>query len=335
MRRRKRKIRRIKRMCTLLLFFLCIIASVIAFFKYVLKDEHLVADYEIKNYNQSLYCGELFSDDLCVASQDISLPDAPDSSRIISAGLFNLNTNETCYAYKVHDKLYPASLTKLMTALVALKTSDLSEMVTVSANADSKAFAYDEQTCGISEGDKLTLKDLLSGLLIYSGNDNAVAIAEHISGTTEEFADLMNEEAKKIMATESHFVNPNGLHNEDHYTTTYDMYLIFNECLKYDVFREIISTKSYKPDITAADGTKRELEWEQTNYYALGEAKLPSTGTIIGGKTGTTLKAGNCLILLDESDKGTPFISVIMGGFSKETLYQDMTKIIENIPDLE
>lgn len=187
LRRRRRRIRRLKRMGILLLLVLCILAVIIAFFKYILKEEHQVADYEEKTYNQSLYCGDFYSNDLCVASsQSVSIPDAPDPSRIISAGLFNLGTKETCYAYKIHDKLYPASLTKLMTALVALETSDLSETVTVSENADSKRFAYDEQTCGILKGDQLSMKDVLSGLLIYSGNDNAVAIAEHISGTEEE-----------------------------------------------------------------------------------------------------------------------------------------------------
>ena len=165
--------------------------------------------------------------------------------------------------------MYPASLTKLMTALVALDSADLSDTVTVSANADAGKFAADEQVCGIKAGDELTLGDLLYGLLLYSGNDNAVAIAEHISGSEKAFAEKMNEKAQEIMATKSHFVNSNGLHNEDHYTTAYDMYLIFNECIKNEKFLEMIQAKSYKTDddrrialSAAADGKddKRVLD---------------------------------------------------------------------------
>lgn len=83
---------------------------------------------------------------------------------------------------------------------------------------------------------------------------------------------MMNAEAKKLMATNSHFVNPSGLHDDNHYTTAYDLYLIFNECIKHDEFVKIINSSSYTAHITAADGTKRDVKWEPTNYYAKGEA---------------------------------------------------------------
>ena len=84
-----------------------------------------------------------------------------------------------------------------------------------------------------------------------------------------------------------------------------------------------------------ADGTTRQIVWEPTNYYALGEAPLPKSGEIVGGKTGTTLKAGNCLVLLDRSDAGKPYISIVMGAGTKDVLYQDMTALIEGISDNE
>lgn len=336
-RRRKKAIRRRRRMIRrmlILLAALCVAATGL-FLKMNGKAETYAAEYEASNYNKSIYRGALYSADLCVASENIDLAGTPNTGSLKAAALFDVEGKKVDYAYNIHEKMYPASLTKLMTALVALEKGNLSDTVTVSANADSGKFSYDEQTCGIKEGDTLTLEDLLSGLLIYSGNDNAVAIAEHVGGSVDAFADMMNEKAQEIMATNSHFVNPNGLHDDNHYTTAYDMYLIFNECIKYDKFIEIISADSYTAKVTGADGKTRKIKWEPTNYYALGDAALPKTGTIIGGKTGTTLKAGNCLILLDESADKKQYISIVMGATTKELLYQDMTAIIESIPASE
>ncbi len=205
-------------------------------------------------------------------------------------------------------------------------------MVTVSENASSASFGADEQVCGILAGDQLTLEDLLYGLLLQSGNDNAVAIAEHIGGSVESFADMMNAQAAKLMATNSHFVNPNGLHSEEHYTTAYDLYLIFNECIRHQEFVDIIAADSYTAHITGADGTEREMQFTPTNYYASGNAALPQGEEIIGGKTGTTDEAGSCLILLVEDESKNPYISIVMGADTKEILYNDMTAIIEAIP---
>lgn len=352
-RRRKRMIRRM----IILLILLCVAAAGAIFVKFNFKEEQLAAEYEASNYNKSIYRGALYSADLCVVTEDISgtstyeSTDTPDSAgdaqaevnpvldtaTLKSFGLFSIDDKTARLAYNVHEKMYPASLTKIMTALVALESKDvnLSDTVTVSANADSGTFAADEQVCGIKAGDKLTLEDLLYGLLLYSGNDNAVAIAEYVGGSSENFAEMMNKKAKEIMATRTHFVNANGLHNDDHYTTAYDMYLIFNECIKNEKFVEIIEADSYKVNVSNEDGSERELAWEPSNFYALGQAKLPKSGKIIGGKTGTTLKAGNCLILLVESDSQKPYISIVMGAATKDILYQDMTAMIEGISDSE
>ena len=116
-------------------------------------------------------------------------------------------------------------------------------MITVSSNMGN--LESGAVVCGLAEGDQLTLNQALHALLIKSANDAAVAIAEHIGGSVEGFADMMNEEAQAIGATNSHFVNPHGLNAENHYVTAYDMYLIFNEALKYDTVNEIISMTSY------------------------------------------------------------------------------------------
>lgn len=286
------------------------------------------ADYEAKQYNCNVQEGDLFASDLCVASGDVTLNGFDPDDKIHSAGLFDIDNNNVLCGYNMFEKLYPASTTKIMTAYLALKYGNLNDTVTVSAHASD--FNWDEVTCGLQEGDTVSLYDLLCGLLLHSGNDCATAIAEHISGSEEAFADLMNTEAAALGATGSHFVNPHGLHDENHYTTAYDLYLIFNQCIKDKRFVEIISKDSYTGTLTGADGTVRQETWKPTNYYSAGEADPPEGVIVIGGKTGTTDEAGNCLILYDQNSSGAPYISVIMGAEDRTILYDDMNSMMES-----
>ncbi len=312
---------------------LCITACAVFYIKNTESSDFLVEEYEASAYAKPLYREPaLFAEELCVASGDVAFDGAPDTADLHAAALFDVNGRKVDFAGKIHERLYPASTTKILTALVAIKNGNLSDVVTVSENASAASFNADEQVCGIMAGDQITLEDLLYGLLLHSGNDNAVAIAEHIGGSVEAFADMMNAQAQELMATNSHFSNPSGLHDEDHYTTAYDLYLIFNECIKYPEFVDIIQSDSYTAHITGADGTASEMEFFPTNYYAAGIAALPQSGTVIGGKTGTTDEAGSCLILLDEDGNKNPYISIVMGAETKDILYSDMTAIIEAIP---
>lgn len=186
----------------------------------------MVTEYETENYNQNIYQASLYAEDLCVTEGNVEMTGAPDASGLHAAALFDVNGGEVDFAYQVFDKLYPASTTKIMTALVAILYGDLSEEGTVSEAASASSFAADESVAELQQGDVLTLKDLLYGLLLCSGNDAAVAIAETVSGNVDDFVDLMNEEARKLMATQTHFENPHGLHSDNHYTTAYDLYLI-------------------------------------------------------------------------------------------------------------
>ncbi len=293
-----------------------------------------VLSYEKENYNKNMYQAELFAEDLCVAGGDVSLDGFEGDSSLHAEGLFNVTDGEVIYGQDLFTRLYPASTTKILTALVAIKNSNLDDIVTVGSAGAASSFSWDASVAGLQTGDQLTMRDLLYGLMLPSGNDSAVAIAEYVAGTEEEFMEMVNEEAQSLMATGTHFVTPNGLHDENHYTTAYDLYLIFNESIKYDEFVDIISADSYTAQITGADGTVRSVTWEPTNFYARGEAALPTGATVIGGKTGYTGEAGNCLVLLDQATDGDYYISIVMGAEDKPLLYEDMTAMIDQIPTL-
>lgn len=310
--------------------------SVGEYLSYIFGNEpSLITEYEKEHYNKKLYEDQFFAADLCVGDSDIERPDYVNSGSIASSALFSLTEKKVDYASGMHERVYPASTTKILTALTALNNGNPEDMVTVGANGAAASFASDEQVCGLKEGDQVSFKSLLAGLLLHSGNDSAVALAEHIAGSEEAFVKLMNEQAAKVMATNSHFVTASGLHDENHYTTAYDLYLIFNECLKNETFTEIIRLPSYSADITSADGTSGVQIWYPTNYYAKGEATLPETATVIGGKTGYTGEAGNCLVLWEEDNNGNPYISIVMGAETKPLLYEDMTSLINTISNTE
>lgn len=244
--------------------------------------------------------------------------------------LINNTDNETLYAENVYEKLYPASITKVMTALVTLKNADLSDTVTVSYEA-SHISEVGASLCGLKEGDKINLKDLLNIFLISSGNDAGIAIAEHVAGSEEAFAKMMNEQAKAIGATHSNFVNSHGLHDENHYTTAYDIYLIFREALKQPIFVDIIATESYKAVYSNSNGDKVEKEFATTNLYLKGNEAMPDGITVIGGKTGTTNKAGSCLVLYSKDKSEKEYISVILKSDSKASLYSQMSYLLKFI----
>ena len=329
--KRERRRRALIRLMRRILILLCLIVLAVTALKIFGNNAHKAADFEKDNYNKEYHKEELFASSLCVVNST-DTKDLPELSSLKAFGLFDINNKDARYAFQMHDKIYPASTTKILTALVALENASLDDIVQISKNACSTSFAWDEQTCGIKEGDTLTLEALLYGLLLYSGNDTAVAIAEHVGGDIETFSEMMNNKASQLMATNSHFMNPSGLYDDNHYTTAYDLYLIFNECIKHEEFVKMISADSYTAEISKADGSLNKIKWEPTNYYALGSAKCPADVTIIGGKTGTLKVAGNCLILMAEDNSGNPFISIVMGADTKDYLYQDMTALLSEIP---
>lgn len=272
---------------------------------------------------------EAFASNLCVTADDVISGTDVDMTNATAAGLFDLASGDVIYAKNVHEKLNPASLTKILTALCALKYGNLDDVLTASENVyvnESGAVKL-----GLQAGDTMTMDQALHALLLKSANDVAIMIAEHVGGSVEGFADMMNEMANSLGATNSHFVNPNGLTDPNHYTTAYDLYLICNEASKYDKFIEIIHTSSYSSVYHDKNGNEKSLELSTTNAYIKGEAFAPDNVTVIGGKTGTTNAAGSCLILYSRDNSGNPYISVILQSSDRTTLYQEMTDLLDEI----
>lgn len=250
-----------------------------------------------------------------------------DSKAGLLAGMDSL---ENIYGKNVFDRVYPASVTKIMTALIALEKADFSEKVTFTE--DMVVTEYGAKLCGFNVGDELTVEQLFYSLLIYSGNDAANALAIHIAGSIDAFSDMMNKEAKNLGCVDTHFVNPSGLHDNDHYTSAYDLYLIFNECLKYDSFIDAIRQRSYSISYKDAYGETIDNYYTTTNQYFVDAYDYPESVRVLGGKTGTTDEAGSCLILYDVDKNNQGYISVILGADDSDELYSEMNILLNKIP---
>lgn len=267
-----------------------------------------------------------FSNDLCVIGTEDSSLDNTDYQAIGGAGYFNVTTGEVKYAYHLHDKLYPASTTKILTCYIAVTTTNLDDIVTVSENAVNQA--SDSSVCELEAGDQISMRDLLYGMMLRSGNDAAVAIAEYISGDISAFATLMNDTARKLGATNSNFVNPNGLPDENHYTTVYDMYLILNKAIQNSDFLQIFTSHAYTASYTDASGLGVTKDWVSTNKYLIGEESAPDGMTVLGGKTGTTGDAGYCLVQLVADSVGNQYIIIVFKADSRWNLYLLMDEMM-------
>ncbi len=272
---------------------------------------------------------EPFSADLCVTLTDVTAGTDVDMSQATSAGLFDISSGKVIYAKNIHEKLNPASITKILTALCAIKYGNLDDVLTASENV------YIEEAgavkLGLEAGDTMTMDQALHALMLKSANDVAIMIAEHIGGSVEGFSDIMNEMANSLGATNSHFVNANGLTDPNHYTTAYDLYLICNEAVKYDKFIEIIHTASYSSVYHDKNGNEKAIDLSTTNAYLKGEAFAPDNVTVIGGKTGTTNAAGSCLILYSRDNSGNPYISIILQSTDRTVMYTEMTDLLNEI----
>lgn len=228
----------------------------------------------------------------------------------VSAILIEADTGTVIFEKNADQIMYPASTTKILTALLAITCGDLDEKVTVSKEAIT-FYEDDVTTADLREGEEMTLRDLLYGTMIKSANDAANAVAEGVSGSISAFVQLMNEAVAVYGCTNTHFMNPNGLHDDNHYTTARDMAIITREAMKNELFRQIVSTNSYTAPRT---NLVRSRTWSNSNRLM-----IPSTEEnynkyyypdAIGVKTGTTSKAGYCFVGAAERD-GVELISVL------------------------
>lgn len=206
-----------------------------------------------------------------------------------------------------------ASTTKIMTAIVVLENANLSDMVTIT----SKAAGTGGSRLGLKKNDKITVNDLLYGLLLRSGNDAAVALAIHIGGSVEGFAELMNKKAQEMGLLNSHFVVPHGLDNEGHYTTAYELAEMADYALKIEKFKEIVSSQYATIYI---NGYSRTIK--NTNQL------LGSVNGVYGVKTGFTNGAGRCLVTACKRDN-LDIITVIIGADTTKQRTSDTIKLIE------
>lgn len=270
-----------------------------------------------------------FASELCVVTNDVPAGSNLDMSNVGAAMLLDLRTSRVIYAQNVHERLHPASITKIMTALVALENGNLES--TLTATNAVKITESGAVLCGLKSGDTMTLDQALRILLVYSANDVAMLIAENIGGSVENFLEMMNQKAHDLGATNTHFANPHGLTDINHYTTAYDLYLIFKEAIKNETFNEIIHMTGYQTTYYDKNGKAKTFNKQTSNLFLKGERKAPENVTVIGGKTGTTQAAGHCLILLSRDESGSPYISVVMRSGSSDELYNKMTDLLKEI----
>lgn len=246
----------------------------------------------ISFFNICFSTEEVNQSDIIEENQDIDINQGLDLHSE-GAVLIETNSGKVLYDKNMNKRLYPASITKILTAILVIENCDLSENVVASSEAvNSIPSGY--TLAGIKAGETFTVEQLLQVTMLRSANEAATILAEHVSGSVEEFANLMNAKAKEIGCLDSNFVNANGMHDENHYSTAYDMALIQQYCMKNEEYRRISSltscslpnTELYNEEPREFKNTHAFLINEDENYYKYA----------ISGKTGYTTPAKNCLV---------------------------------------
>ena len=241
-----------------------------------------------------------------------------------AALIVETNTGKIIYEKDIYEQNYPASVTKILTAILTLENCELDDVVTVSQSAISH-IPTGYVIAPLYIGEQITIKDLLYALMLKSANDAAYVLAEHVGGSVDGFSEMMNKKAEELGCKNTHFVNPNGIHNQNHYTTAYDMYLISDYAMKNETFKEIVSTYEYTLSPTNKHPLKDRIMKNTNNFV---NPKNAYYNKIVNGiKTGTTKQAGNCLIT-DSSDNGLEFITVVLGAQTANSKFSETNKMI-------
>ena len=238
-----------------------------------------------------------------------------------AAYLLEASTGTVLYAKNMDERLYPASTTKILTCLIAVESCSMDEVITFSHDA---VFSLESgsSNIGIDPGQSMTLRECLYGILVGSANEVANAVAEHVAGSIDAFADMMNEKAKELGCTNSHFVNPHGLHNENHYTTAHDLALIARAFFQNEQLAKIGNTGSYHFEATATQPDDFYIR----NKHQLISGDITYEG-IKGGKTGYTEQARQTLVTCAERND-MRLICVILKEESPNQFY-DTVKLFD------
>lgn len=228
-----------------------------------------------------------------------------------TAIVMNAKNGDVLYHKYMYRKKYPASLTKLMTVLLTLEQCQLNEKVKFSKNA-IESIEPRSSNIGMLPGEVITVEQCLYGMMLESANEVCVAVAEHISGSSEQFAKLMTKRAKELGCKNTHFMNPHGLHDDQHYTTAYDTALILKELLKNPTFRRISGSKNFQLKKT----NKQPMRWlgnhhKMIRYGTSASYSLSPNLTITSGKTAFTTKAKTCLST-SATDGSMELICIVM-----------------------
>lgn len=242
---------------------------------------------------------------LPIQSNDIENWPAGPAISAESAILMDIDTGSILYAKNIHEKSYPASTTKLLTCLIAMEQGNLDDMVTFS---DTAVFSVpaDGSNIGMDAGESITLEQCLYGILVGSANEVANAVAEYVSGSLDEFIKLMNERAAQLGCTDSHFMNTNGLHDDNHYTSAYDLAMISSAFFQNDMLCKIGNTARYEFKATATQPDDFTIK----NKHRLITGEDPYDG-ILGGKTGYTDQARQTLVTCAEQN-GMRLVCVVI-----------------------
>lgn len=248
---------------------------------------------------------------------DLSVPEIKSASAV----LYDATNDRILYEKDANTRYFPASITKLMTALLVIEKSNLNDMVTFSESAVTNLEAG-SVTLKLAEGDQVSVRDCLYGLLLKSANEVANGLAEHVAGSVDNFSNMMNEKARALGCTNTHFANPNGLNNSNHYTTAHDMALIAKAAFQNDTLRQINNTLSYTFPATK-NAAARTISLGHKMLYP-SDARYYEG--IVGGKTGYTSLAGNTLVTCVDRN-GTRLITVILK--SRQTHYEDTKALLD------
>lgn len=264
-------------------------------------------------------------------------PKGPDKGSLSSASaiVMELSTGTVLYSKNIHKKHYPASITKIMTSLLTLENSSPSDVVTFT-EAEAHGIETGSSSMYCVPGEKFTIEQVLYGIMLQSANEMCLVAADHVAGSVDKFVEMMNQRVAQLGLKDTHFMNPNGLHNDDHYTSAYDMACIAREAWKNPSFQKICGTRTYQVKSTNKRKAGEILGGQLLNHHQMINGYETSSryekDYVIGGKTGYTSMAHSTLVTFAEKD-GMQLVSVIMKGNSPKqgepNEYTDTTRILD------